>query len=155
MTLLGHPEADVLHGRLEELPVFGLLDDLGIGADHLHPVALQDAGVGHRDGGVEAGLAPQGGEDGVGALPLDDLHDHLRGDGLDVGAVGHLRVGHDGGGVGVDEHHLVALLPEGLAGLGAGVVEFAGLGNDDGPGADDENLLDIRAFGHVGFQFGL
>ena len=32
-------------------------------------------------------------------------HD-LRGDGLDVGPVGHLRVGHDGGGVGIDQHDL-------------------------------------------------
>ncbi len=137
------------HGLPEELPVFGLLDDLGVGPDHLHPVALQDAGVGHRDGGVEAGLAAQGGEQGIRPLPLDDLHDHLRGDGLDVGAVGHLRVGHDGGRVAVDQDHLVALFPEGLAGLGAGIVELAGLTDDDGPGADDQNLFDVGAFGHL------
>jgi hypothetical protein len=125
----------------KRIPIFGLFDYVRVGADHLHAQALQDAGVGHRDGGVEARLAAQGGEQGVGALPLDDLAHRLRGDGLDVGAVRHLRVRHDGGRIGVDEHHLVALFPQGLAGLGAGVVEFAGLGNDDGAGADDEDFL--------------
>ena len=73
MALLGTRRPIFCHGLPEEFPVFGLLDDLGIGADHLHAVLLQDAGVGHRDGGVEAGLAPQGGQQGVGALPFDDL----------------------------------------------------------------------------------
>jgi len=145
----GHPQADLGHGVPEQFPVFSFFDDLGVGADHLHPQPLQDTGFGYGDGAVETGLAAQGGEQRVGALPLDDLADHLRGDGLDVGAVGHLRVGHDGGGVGVDEDHLKALFPEGLAGLGAGIVEFAGLGDDDGPGADDEYFLDVGAFGHT------
>ena len=37
---------------------------------------------------------------------------------------------------------------QGLAGLGAGVVELAGLADDDGAGADDEDLLDVGALGH-------
>ena len=150
---LGDSEVDVGHGVPEELPVFGLLDDVGVGPDHLHPQALQDAGVGHGDGAVEAGLAAQGGQDGVGALAFDHLADHLRGDGLDVGAVGHLRVGHDGGGVGIDQHHLVALLAEGLAGLGAGIVELAGLADDDGPRADDQDFLEVSPFRHNILEF--
>ena len=50
---------------------------------------------------------------------------------LDVGLVGHDRVGHDGGRVGVHEHDLVAELAQRLAGLRAGVVELAGLADDD------------------------
>ena len=70
---LGHPEADPGHGVPEELPVFGLLDDVGVGPDHLHAVFLQHAGLRHCDGAVEAGLPAQGGKQGVGPLPLDDL----------------------------------------------------------------------------------
>ena len=67
----------------------------------------------------------------------DDFFDGFGRDGFDVGAVGELRVGHDGGRVGVDEDDAVAFFAEGFAGLGAGVVEFARLADDDGAGADD------------------
>ena len=54
-------------------------------------------------------------------------------DGFDIHAVGHFGVGHDGRGVGVEEDDRVPLLLEGLAGLGARIVEFAGLADDDRP----------------------
>ena len=63
---------------------------------------------------------------------------------LDIHVVGDVLVGHDGGGVGVDQHHLHALLLQGAAGLGAGVVELGGLADDDGAGAQHQDLLDIR-----------
>lgn len=56
-----------------------------------------------------------------------------------------LGVGHDGGRVGVHEDDLVALLAEGLHGLGAGVVELAGLADDDGAGTEDHDLLYVGA----------
>ena len=70
-------------------------------------------------GRVEAGLPAEGGQQGVGPFLLDDLGDDFPGDRLDVGAVGRLRVGHDGGGVGVDQDDRVAFFAQGLAGLGA------------------------------------
>ena len=108
-----------------------LLDGLELGADQLDPEALEGAVLGQGDGEVEAGLAAQGGQQGLGALARDDLGQELGGERLDVGAVGHLGVGHDGGGVGVDQDDLEALLAQGLAALGAGVVELAGLADDD------------------------
>jgi hypothetical protein len=75
------------------------------------------------------------------ALLGDDLFDRLPGDRLDVDDVGRGRVGHDGRGVAVDQDDLVALLAQCLAGLNAGVVELAGLADDDRAGADDENAL--------------
>ena len=73
----------------------------------------------------------------------NDLFDHFGSDRLDVGGVGELRVGHDRGRVAVDQHDAVALLAQRLAGLGAGVVELAGLADDDRPGAEDQNTLYI------------
>ena len=95
-----------------------------------------------------AGLPAEGGQEGVGPLLGDDLLDDLPGDRLDVGAVGRLRVGHDGGRVGVHQDDRVALLAERLARLGAGVVELAGLADDDGAGADEQDLLDVGALRH-------
>ncbi len=70
-------------------------------------------------------------------------------DGLDVGGVRHLRVRHDRGGVGVDQDDAEALLPQRLAGLRARVVELAGLADDDRPGPDDEDRVDVRSFRHA------
>ena len=56
---------------------------------------------------------------------------------FDVGDVGGPRVGHDGGRVGVDQHDLVSQLPQGLAGLGAGIVELTGLSDDNRTGANN------------------
>ena len=129
---LGDLEADVAHGVGKELAVLAGLDGVDVAADDLDAVLVKDAGLAQGHGAVEARLAAHVGQQRVRALLLDDLGHGLDGDGLDVGAVCGLRVRHDGGRVGVHEHDLVALAAQGLAGLGAGVVELAGLADDDG-----------------------
>ena len=42
----------------------------------------------------------------------------------------------------------IAVGAEGLGGLGAGVIELAGLADDDGAGADDEDAVKVVASGH-------
>ncbi len=73
---------------------------------------------------------------------------------LDVGDVRHAGVGHDRGRVGVDQDDLVAEAAQGLAGLGSGIIELAGLADDDGAGADNQHFLDVIASGHRGFLYG-
>ena len=139
----GGAQADARHRVLEFLAVFGLVDRFGRGADQLDLVLVEHAVVPQVQRAVERGLAAHGGQDGVRAFLGDDLLDRLPGDGLDVGDVGGGRVGHDRGGVAVDQDDAVALLAQRLAGLHAGVVEFTGLADDDGAGADDEDALDV------------
>src|SRR6202171_6843849 len=67
---------------------------------------------------------------------------------LDVGPVGQLGIRHDGRRVRVDEDDLEALFADRLAGLGARVVELAGLSDDDGPGADQQDLSNIGPLRH-------
>ena len=141
-------EADLLHRFFEEIPIFSFLDGFVFGADHLNAIFLKDPGFIKSDGDVEAGLAAQGGEKGIGSLRVDDLFQYLWGDRFDIGAIGHLRIGHDRGGVGVDQHHLEPFLLQGLTGLSAGVVKFAGLADDDGTGADDQDPFDVGSFRH-------
>ena len=57
-------------------------------------------------------------------------------------------IGHNGGRIGVHQHHLVALFPEGLARLGAGIIELAGLADNDWPGPDQQNLVNVFATWH-------
>ena len=46
------------------------------------------------------------------------------------------------------EDDLVALLQQHLAGLGAGVVELGGLPDDDRPGAEDEDAVEVVSTRH-------
>ncbi len=144
----GALQADFFHAILEQLAVLALADGLHLGANQPDVVAGECAGGVQGHGGVEGGLAAEGGEQGVRLFPGEDMFDHLRGDRLDVGAVGELGIGHDGGRVAVHEDDAVALLPERLAGLDAGVVELAGLTDDDGTGSDDQDRVDIGPAGH-------
>ena len=88
---------------------------------------------------IQGGLAAKSGEECVWLLLGDDLFDDLGSDRFDVGAISEFGIGHDRGGVAVDQNDLIALFPEGFAGLDAGVVKLAGLTDDDGARSDDEN----------------
>ena len=99
---------------------------------------------------VERGLAAERRQEGVRAFLGDDLLDHLPGDRLDVRPVGHARVGHDRGRVAVHEDDGVPLLAEGLARLGAGVVELARLADHDRAGPDEQDLFQVGALRHGG-----
>ena len=113
------------------------------------PILLQ------RQRGVERGLAAHGRQQRVRSLLLDDLGDDLRRDRLDVGRVGQIRIGHDRRRVGVDQHDPVALFLQRLAGLRAGIVELAGLADDDRPGADDQDRFDVGSFRHRAQHLGM
>ena len=97
---------------------------------------------------VEGGLAAHRRQQRVRPLLLDDARDRPPVDRLDVDRVRHVRVGHDRRRIRVDEDDAVALLAQRLAGLGAGIIEFAGLADDDRAGADDQDALDVGALAH-------
>ena len=95
------------------------------------------------------GLAAHGWQQRVRTFLLDDLGHDLPGDRFDVGDVGHFRVGHDRRRVGIHQDDLVTLFAQGLAGLRAGVVEFAGLTDDDRAGANNQNTFYVCTFRHL------
>ena len=142
-------QADLGHGLVKELAILTALDGGKVAADHLDAILVERTVLCQLDGGVQTGLAAQCGQQRVRALFLDYALDKLGGDGLDIGAVGKTRVGHDGRRVGVDQDDLKAILLEHLAGLGAGVVKLAGLADNDGARANDEDALDVSTFRHV------
>ena len=138
----------LFHRLLEQLAVLGTVDGLGLAGQQTDAGAVQIAGTGQLHGEVQAHLAAEVGQHGVGLLDVEDaLHD-LEGHRLDVNMVGHIRVGHNGSGVGVEQNGLNALCFQGAARLSAGVVELSGLADDDGAGADDQHLFDSGVLGH-------
>jgi hypothetical protein len=143
-----HLKADLAHRIAKQLAVLGHVDRGARGGDELHAEFLEHALAHQIERGVERGLPAHGGQERIGTLLLNDARDGAPVDGLDVDGVGGVRIGHDGGGIGVDEHHPVALFAQRLAGLRAGVVELAGLPDDDRACADDQNAVDVGALRH-------
>ena len=144
----GALEADLVHRLAEQEPVLGLFDGVLVGTDQLDAEFLQHALFSQRQGAVERRLAAHGGEHRVRLFSAQDLLHHVRRDRLDIGRVRQLRVGHDRRRVGVHQNDPVAVLLQRLAGLGARVIKLAGLPDDDRPGADDEDAVDVVTFGH-------
>ena len=134
---------------LEHFPVFRLLDTAAGRTQKLDLAFFQDALLLQLHGQVQAGLAADAGDDGVGALLADNAGNIFQGQRLHVDLVRNGGVGHDGSGVGVAEDDFVALLFQRQAGLGARVVKFCRLADDDGAGTDYQDLLNIRSLRHV------
>ncbi len=146
-------EADLGHRLAEQFAVLGLVDRLGAGADHLDVVFFEHPHLAQRERAIERRLAAHGREKREAArrrvaLFRDDLGDHLRRDRLDIGPVRHIGIGHDGGGIGIDEDDPVAFRAQRLAGLRPRIVELARLADDDRPRANDENGGNVGPFGH-------
>ena len=138
---------------LELLAVLAALDGVNIGADELNAVLVQNSLAVKLNCGVQRSLAAQGSQHSVNGVPLfalldQDLFNVVRLDGFDIGVIRKLRVGHDGGRIGVDQRYAQALFLEHAAGLGAGVVELASLADDDWAGADDQDVVDVVALWH-------
>ena len=136
-----HRLADLRHGLLEQLPVLCPGDGLGVRAQQADIVGLQKALLVQLHGQRQAGLAAQARQNGVRPLLEDNALDGLHRQRLEIDLVGHGLVGHDGGGVGVAQHHIDPGLLEDPAGLGAGIVELSGLSNDNGAGANHKYLF--------------
>ncbi len=145
----GHFDAQAVHGLLECHAVLAAFDGVDLDTDDLHAVFLEDALLVQLRGQVEARLAAEVRQDGVGTLVFDDLDHALDIERLDVGHIGHAGIRHDRGRVRVDENDFVTELPQGLAGLSAGIVELAGLTDDDRARSDDHHLLDVCPSWHV------
>ena len=143
-----HVDPQLPHRLLENDPVLALLDRVGLHADNAHAVLGEHARFGELRREVQPRLAAQVGQQRVRPLLLDDLRQHRHRQRLDVGHVGHAGVGHDRRRIGVHQHDLEAEAAQRLAGLRAGIVEFAGLANHDRAGANDEHFLDVSSSGH-------
>ena len=132
-------EADVEHQLLEDLAIFAALDRVFLRADELDAVLLEDAGARELEGKVERRLAAERREERIGFLLGDDAFHGFDREGFHVGDVRRLRVRHDRGRVGIHQDDAVAFFAQRLARLGAGIIELAGLADDDRSRADDED----------------
>ena len=143
-----HRFPDGFHGIFKGLAVFRLIDGFRIGPQQFHIVGIQKAFFGQLHGQGQAGLSPQGGEQAVRLFDFNDPFDTVQRQGLNINFIRHGFVGHDGGWVGVNQHHLQALLLQSPAGLGAGVVKLRRLADDNGAGTNHQHLFQIFSQRH-------
>jgi hypothetical protein len=146
-------QADLFHRVAEQLAVFRLVDGVSGSADHLDVKFGECALPAQRQGAVQRGLAAHGRQEREAAgddvaFLLDDLGDDFRRDRLDIGGIGQFRIGHDRRRIGIDQHDAKTLFLQRLDRLGARIIEFAGLPDHDGTGADDQDGGDVGSFGH-------
>ena len=108
------------------------------GAENIHAV------VAHELGELDSGLTAERDHDAVGVLGLDNAHHVLVGERLKVESVGGVKVGRNGFGVVVDDHHVVACLLERPYAVNGGVVELDTLTDTDRTGAEyDDGLFAV------------
>ncbi len=142
-------QTNFFHRLIETLAIFRLIDHVGGSADHLdvefvqHPFTLQ------LQRAVQRRLSSRVWLRGVWRLLFNDFAHHFPVNWLDIRGIGHVRVGHDGGGVGIHQHYAVAFLAQGFARLRAGVVELTGLADNDGTSAEDQDTFYIVTFWHL------
>ena len=139
---------DLFHQRLEGFPVLGLVDTFLVHSQKFHAVFLEYALLiqGHAD--IQARLSAETGQNAVRTFLLDDLRHRLFRDRLQVNPVRNPVVCHDGGRITVHQDGLDPFFGDGLAGLGAGVVELSSLADDDRTGSDDHYLLQSEISWH-------
>ena len=113
----GAIQADLEHDIFEDESVLSALDGFGVGSDETGTVAFQCAVFNKGHGGVQGGLAAEGGKDGIGLFAFQNFFDGLWCDRFHVGALCELGIGHDCGGVRVHQNDLVSLLAKRFAGL--------------------------------------
>ena len=152
---LGRPEANLGHRVLELFAILSLVNRLLAGTDHFDTKLLENSVMCQIQRTVERGLSTHRRQQRIGAFLLDDPFDHLPVDRLDIGHVSHVRIGHDRGGVGVNQNHPEPLFAQRLARLRAGIVELTGLTDDDRASANDQNALYVCTLRHVLLPFGL
>ena len=114
------------------LAILGQVDGVGAGAEH------QVAG--QQPGQLQRGLPAEGDDDADRLLGLDDVHDVLVGERLEVEPVAGVVVGGHRLGVAVDHDRLEAGVVEGEAGVDAAVVELDALADAVGARAEDDDL---------------
>ncbi len=142
-------QANFAAGVLKPQPVFRNFDGAQRRANHFNFVLFKDAAFGELDGEIQSSLTAYGREQSVGLFFDDDGFEILLGEWLDVGAVGHLRVGHDRRRIRIDQNCFVAFVAQRFASLHTGIIKFASLANNDWPRPNDQNLLDVFALRHL------
>ncbi|MPN52637.1 hypothetical protein SDC9_200299 [bioreactor metagenome] len=91
--------ANRLHGVFKQLAVLRLINRFRLGTEQLDVVTVQKTVFGKLHRKRQAGLSAQRGKNAVRLFYLNNALDGLKGERLNINAIRHPLVGHDGGRV--------------------------------------------------------
>ena len=140
--------ADRLAELLEHLSVLCLLDAGAAGSQKLYLTLLENALLLQLHRKVQTCLTADTGNDRIRSFIAKDLCDILQRQRLHINLIRNGRIRHNGCGVRVAKHYLVAFLLERKTSLRSCVVKFGSLTDDDRAGSDNHNLLQICSLWH-------
>jgi len=141
-------QTDLGHGLLEQEPIFGHFHGLRLGADHLDFVLVENPAVSQVNSNVQRCLAADRGKQRVRPFASDNGCDEFGRQRFDIGAVREFGIRHDRRRIRIDQNDFVAFFAERLARLRAGIIEFARLADDDRPGTNDQDFVNVGTFRH-------
>ena len=141
-------EADFLHRHVETAAVFGFINRIGGRANHGHAEFFKHALTLQLQRAVQRRLAAHGRQNRIRTLFLNNLAHHFPVNRLDVGGIGHFRVGHDGSRVRVHQNDAVTLFAQRFTRLGAGVVKLTRLTDNNRARAQNQDAFYICTFWH-------
>ena len=142
--------AEAVHECREFVAVLGVVNPLGLRAEHRHVLLVEARGE------VLWYLPARREDHAVGCLQLDDVHDALECEFVEVEAVTHIVVGRDRLGVVVDHHRPPPVVAHGLQRVDAAPVKLDGRADAVGsrPEHDDRAVVvlvvDVAAHAVVG-----
>ena len=145
---LGRCQPDCLHGFVKTIAILGLIDSILISPDHIDTKFLEHTFASQIQGTIECSLPAHCGQQSIGTLPLNNFGHGPPFHRLDVGRIRHGRIRHDRRRIRVHQNHPVTLFPQGFTGLSTRVVKLAGLPDNNGAGAEDQDTFKIGSFWH-------
>jgi hypothetical protein len=66
-----------------------------------------------------------------------------------VSSIGQVWIGHDGGRIGIDQHHFKSIRPKRLASLRPGIIKLTSLPDNDRAGAYYQDSMNVSASRHL------
>ena len=128
---------DLCHRLSKQISILSHINGLTRRRNHFDVVFFENALARKIERTVQSRLATHRRQYRVGALLFDDSFDCRPVHGLYIDGICHIRVGHDRGRIRIHQDDTEVFFFERLAGLRAGVVEFARLPDHNRASADD------------------
>ena len=144
-------QTDFLHCHIEATAVFRFINRVSGSADHGDAEFGQHALTFQLQRAVQRRLTAHGRQYRIRTLFFDNFAHDFPVNRLNIGRIGHFRVGHDGGRVGVHQNDTVTFFAQGLTGLSARVVKFASLADNDRASAKNQDAFYVCTFWHGSF----
>ena len=138
----------MLTKRLEQFPILCQFDAFSRRSQKLGMTFFQNALLFQLHGKIQSRLPTKSGNDGIRSFIADDAGNVFQCQRFHIDLIRNGRIRHNGGGIGITEDHLIALLFQRQTGLCAGIVELCCLADDNGTGTDDQYFMDICSLRH-------